>query len=596
MAPEPVRSTNNAVIQRRPQRWSEPFGVRMTASDVERLLAIAPFRSMDRGRFPKLVPLRGLLLNDTRVSRYEEGEIIIREGDYGHSAFLILSGEVDVSLRGLPPRVLGRTSGRQQSWWDAFLSSVGAPRVREARDATPTERETVTVRDEERGARVFLQDVPGLLGDDGRLTLGAGEFFGELAALSRTPRTATVIAKGPCELLEIRWQGLRDLLRHDPALRSHIHELYRSNALRVHLRETAWLKDLSDEAVRQIADATTFESYGEFDWHHDFNKERSLDVRDRIATEPVIAREGDYPDGLILIRSGFARLSVQYDDGHRTLEYLGKGRVFGLEELVHNHRSVDQIPWQRSLRALGYVDVLRVPTPVVERWILPSLERSTERLPSLDQLRLSIESRGSRGEATVRGPRPSPWSGDGEGVSDRTEFLVEHRLLNATRAMVIDLDRCTRCDDCVRACASTHGNNPRFNRVGPIHDRLMFVQACMHCQDPVCMIGCPTGAIGRDADSGVITINDPSCIGCGTCANSCPYHNITMVETFDRQGRPLVDDATSQPIVKATKCDFCHGRPSAPACQNACPHDALVRIDLTEPTELDRWLSKRRTA
>ncbi|MEZ6106048.1 MAG: hypothetical protein R3B96_08050 [Pirellulaceae bacterium] len=35
----------------------------------------------------------------------------------------------------------------------------------------------------------------------------------------------------------------------------------------------------SDEAVRQIADATTFESFGEFDWHHDFNKERSLDAR-----------------------------------------------------------------------------------------------------------------------------------------------------------------------------------------------------------------------------------------------------------------------------------------------------------------------------
>ncbi|MEZ6106049.1 MAG: hypothetical protein R3B96_08055 [Pirellulaceae bacterium] len=186
MAPEPVRSTNNAVIQRRPQRWSEPFGVRMTASDVERLLAIAPFRSMDRGRFPKLVPLRGLLLNDTRVSRYEEGEIIIREGDYGHSAFLILSGEVDVSLRGLPPRVLGRTSGRQQSWWDAFLSSVGAPRVRER--ATPRRRnEKPSPARRGTRARVFLQDVPGLLGDDGRLTLGAGEFFGELAALSRTP-------------------------------------------------------------------------------------------------------------------------------------------------------------------------------------------------------------------------------------------------------------------------------------------------------------------------------------------------------------------------------------------------------------------------
>lgn len=595
MAPEPSRQAQS-VSQRRPQRWSEPFGPRMSSTDVERLLQIEPFRSMDRGRFPKLVPLRGLLLNDTRISQYESNEIIIREGDYGHSAFLILSGQVNVSLKTLPPAVLGRSSGKKQSWWDAFLASVSSPRVPESRETQSDPRDTVTVRDEERGARVFLQDVPGLLGPDGRLTLGEGEFFGELAALSRTPRTATVIADGPCELLEIRWQGLRDLLRHDPALRTHIHQLYRSNALRVHLRETSWLKNVSDESVKQIADATTFESFGEFDWHHDFAKERTLDVRQRIAAEPIIAREGDYPDGLILIRSGFARLSVQYDDGHRTLEYLGKGRVFGLEELVHNHRSVDQIPWQRSLRALGYVDVLRIPTPVVERLILPHLGAASDSLLSLDQLRLSIESRGIKGEGTTKGQRPSPWSGDAEGASDRTEFLVEHRLLNATRAMVIDLDRCTRCDDCVRACATTHGNNPRFNRMGPIHDRLMFVQACMHCQDPVCMIGCPTGAIGRDADSGVITINDPSCIGCGTCASSCPYNNITMVETHDRQGRTLVDDTTNQPIVKATKCDFCHGRPAAPACQNACPHDALVRIDLTEPTELNRWLEKRRAS
>ena len=78
------------------------------------------------------------------------------------------------------------------------------------------------------------------------------------------------------------------------------------------------------------------------------------------------------------------------------------------------------------------------------------------------------------------------------------EFIVEERLLNATRAMVIDLDRCTRCDGCLKACATTHDGNPRFKREGPVHDRLMFAQACMHCQDPVCMIGCPTGAIGRD--------------------------------------------------------------------------------------------------
>ena len=44
------------------------------------------------------------------------------------------------------------------------------------------------------------------------------------------------------------------------------------------------------------------------------------------------------------------------------------------------------------------------------------------------------------------------------------EFLVENRLINGTAMMIIDTDRCTRCDDCVRACASGHDNNPRFMR------------------------------------------------------------------------------------------------------------------------------------
>ena len=45
------------------------------------------------------------------------------------------------------------------------------------------------------------------------------------------------------------------------------------------------------------------------------------------------------------------------------------------------------------------------------------------------------------------------------------------------------------------------------------------------------MIGCPTGAIHRESATGVVMINDDTCIGCGTCAASCPYENIRMVET-----------------------------------------------------------------
>ena len=47
----------------------------------------------------------------------------------------------------------------------------------------------------------------------------------------------------------------------------------------------------------------------------------------------------DYPNGLILIRNGFARVTRAHGSRERTLSYLGKGSVFGLEEVAHN-RSV----------------------------------------------------------------------------------------------------------------------------------------------------------------------------------------------------------------------------------------------------------------
>jgi len=575
------RPSNTSPQLRRPERWNEPFDPSLTTADVDRVLRTEPFRSMDSERFPRLTPLAGLVRNDCRIVRCEDREIVIREGDYGHSAFLILAGEVDVIIERLPPAVLGRTSSQRLSWWKSFLSAWKTSPYAEVRE----DRGITIERDQERGARVFLQDFPRLVGPDGKVTLAAGEMFGELAALSRSPRSATVVAHGKCELLEIRWQGLRDLMRYAPALRDHVDRLYRENGLRVHLRETPWLAGLDDSALAAVAEATTFESYGEHEWTRRLRDQRTVDPRDRVEREPLIAKEGDHPDGLILVRSGFARVSVQRDAGHRTLEYLGKGGVFGWDEARHNFQNHDQLPWLRSLRALGYVDVLRIPTPIVERYILPTLESRRE--DSTKPLVMESTSKAAKPALSLLGE---------ERGSDRIEFLVEERLLNATRALVIDLDRCTRCDDCVRACASVHGGNPRFTREGPIHDRIQFAHACMHCQDPVCMIGCPTGAIGRDASSGVVTINDSTCIGCGTCSSSCPYDNIRMVEIREPSGKRIHDERTGLPVLKATKCDFCHFSPAAPACENACPHDALVRIDLTTPTALDHWLSARRAA
>ena len=60
-----------------------------------------------------------------------------------------------------------------------------------------------------------------------------------------------------------------------------------------------------------------------------------------------------------------------------------------------------------------------------------------------------------------------------------------------------------------------------------------------------------------------------------------------MVEIRDRSGGFIVDKQTGAPILKATKCDLCADQPGGPACQRACPHDALVRLDAREWPRLE---------
>ena len=93
----------------RPQRWDAAFDPAMTDADVDRLFSIPPFSEMNPENFPKRTPLREVLKHDTAIRRYRKGEIIVRQGDYGTSAFLILSGATRVVLKpDLPPSYLGR--------------------------------------------------------------------------------------------------------------------------------------------------------------------------------------------------------------------------------------------------------------------------------------------------------------------------------------------------------------------------------------------------------------------------------------------------------------------------------------------------------
>jgi Fe-S-cluster-containing dehydrogenase component len=117
----------------------------------------------------------------------------------------------------------------------------------------------------------------------------------------------------------------------------------------------------------------------------------------------------------------------------------------------------------------------------------------------------------------------------------------------------------------------------------------MIANACMHCADPVCMIGCPTGAIHRESFAGQVVINPATCIGCKSCFTNCPYDAIRMVEVRDERGELLVDQEM-KPIAKATKCDLCVENHGGPACERACPHGALTRMNLNNLDSLSKWL------
>ena len=571
----------NAIVER-PTRWEVPFGDQMTTQVVDRLMSLAPFAQMDESRFASSCALRDILQNDCRVVEYRDGDIVTLQGQYGTSAFMILDGTVRVTLETLPATMLGQADRQPPSLlralsqlWRKHPYPETRQRMRATVAAGTGHRESAT------GKRIFLRDVPGVLDQYNSLALGTGEVFGELAALTRTPRSSTVFAEGPVEVLEMRWQGLRDIMKRAPEFRQHIDDLYRQNSLLSHLRETAVLSALPAEVFAGIATAAEFESYGSFDWHHKFDQQTTSASDQRLDDEPLIAEEGHYPNGLILIRSGFARLSRRKGHGHQTSAYLAKGQYYGLGELAHNWCESSTVPYQQSLRAVGYVDVIRIPTSTVERSLLPHLNRYqirglvAEALPSEE---------GMPGPSSQHAP---------QGVeTGLLEFLVESRLMNGTQTMMLDLDRCTRCDDCVKACEATHDGNPRFIRHGLRYGSYQFATACMHCADPVCMIGCPTGAIARDARDGNVLINEATCIGCGTCANSCPYDNIQMVEIRDAKGNVIVDQEQKQPVQKATKCDLCSDQYGGPACLRACPHDALVRLDMRDLTALGNFVTR----
>lgn len=204
----------------------------------------------------------------------------------------------------------------------------------------------------------------------------------------------------------------------------------------------------------------------------------------------------------------------------RILAYLSRGDVFGEMGVVLNQpRSATCIaydhPQDDPSRKAGRVELVQIEAEAFRSLLQthPTLRRRVEELVTQRQQ-----------ETATQLQRPA-WD-PRDSVLTSPEFR-DAGFIQGQKLLLIDLDLCTRCGDCVRACVATHADGySRLFLDGPRFDRFLVPSACRMCLNPACMIGCPVGSIQRGAN-GQILIRD-WCIGCGLCARQCPYDSIQM--------------------------------------------------------------------
>jgi Fe-S-cluster-containing hydrogenase component 2/CRP-like cAMP-binding protein len=578
--------TTDAVIRRGPQRWDNPFGgVALTNDPLASLLALPVFGEIDQDGFPTDLALIDILAHDARIRQFNAGDVIARKGDYGNSFFVVMSGDV----RGLfedqqTPETLQRSTKRNHSisrTLGMVLKRIGGSgevaEVRQSDDGPKPPDNTVVAPGPTAPRSVTsIGDIEHFLAANDTYPIKPHQSFGESAALTRGPRDETIIsASDGATVVELGWQGLRDIRRWSSSFRAYIDARYREQSLNAFLRSSALFRHLNEATLSRVGDDVRFESHGRLDWFKDF-KIAELEGEEGSKVkfgEPVIVEQGHYLDGVIIVRAGYARETRRRDGIETTTRFHAGDSIFGLEEYVAARNGAGDGRLKSGLRAIGFVDILRVPADSLDEYVISTL--SAQQMNNL----LAGDNIGEYRTISVDANQET---------SGLLEFLVDRRLFNGEAAMVIDLDKCVHCDDCVRACAATHDGNPRFVRQGPQHDRFQIANACMHCTDSICLIGCPTGAIRRDVVSGNVLINDKTCVGCETCVKTCPYDNIKMVEIRDPAGGFVVG-ADDRIVSRATKCDLCEGVSAGPACQAACPHDALKRVNLGRAEDLVSW-------
>lgn len=144
-----------------------------------------------------------------------------------------------------------------------------------------------------------------------------------------------------------------------------------------------------------------------------------------------------------------------------------------------------------------------------------------------------------------------------------------------------DSSRCTGCKTCQVVCKECH-HLPTDNLYRRVYHYAggsweategghhvpsgtfgyQISLTCNHCAEPACVAVCPTGAMSKNPETGIVSTDHDVCIGCRSCMSACPYGH----PSFDQENRYVI------------KCDMCEAEVnngSRPFCVDACPMRAL---------------------
>ncbi len=388
------------------------------------------------------------------------------------------------------------------------------------------------------------------------VSLGKGQFFGEMSLLSGRRRSATIRAGAGCTLIETPRRLMNKLINSVASVKRIIDEAFIVRTLQTRFATTSKIEDL--EHVAASAQLTQYKAGEE------------------------IFREGEEADSLHVIRRGSVTISRMIGGNETTLSYLPAGNYVGEMGLMGKSQRT------ATVRAAVATETIQLSAANFQ-FLLERDAKLREQISNEYKRRLSRN-------LTMQ------HMGRGNIIS----FLVSQGLGEATDVLLIDESLCIRCDNCEKACAETHGGTSRLDReAGPTYASIHVPTSCRHCEHPHCMKDCPPDAIRRAPDGEVFVADN--CIGCGNCQRNCPYGVIQMAVAppkkpglvswllFGRGSGPgqvpehLVKKDPDA-IKKAVKCDMCKDLKGGAACVRACPTGAALRI---KPDQLPAYAGER---